>query len=189
MNVSLQSFFFKKLVQPGFLSALLHKEYDDQDEKLHNGDIDDTWQDDDDIEEKILADFAVGESFPCSQYSGQTSTKLDVITPGSRATLDIKEKMTTAPAYLTESELISKMEKNGIGTDASISTHIENILKRNYVELISGRKMKPTKLGLVLAQGYHLIDSSLVLPKVRSDSKYYSSHRFQHLHLVHTSYY
>lgn len=55
------------------------------------------------------------------------------------------------------------------GTDASISTHIENILKRNYVELIPGRKLKPSRLGLVLAQGYHLIDSSLVLPQVRSD--------------------
>lgn len=55
------------------------------------------------------------------------------------------------------------------GTDASISTHIENIMKRNYVELIPGRKLKPSRLGLVLAQGYHLIDSSLVLPQVRSD--------------------
>ena len=77
--------------------------------------------------------------------------------------------MTTAPTYLTESELISRMEKHGIGTDASISTHIENVLKRSYVELIPGRKLKPSRLGLVLAQGYHLIDSSLVLPQVRSD--------------------
>lgn len=61
------------------------------------------------------------------------------------------------------------MEKHGIGTDASISTHIENILKRNYVELIPGRKLKPSRLGLVLAQGYHLIDNSLVLPQIRSD--------------------
>ncbi len=75
----------------------------------------------------------------------------------------------TPPTYLTESELISRMEKHGIGTDASISTHIENILKRYYVELLPGRKLKPTKLGLVLAQGYHLIDNSLVLPKIRSD--------------------
>ena len=29
--------------------------------------------------------------------------------------------------------------------------------------------MKPSKLGLVLAQGYHLIDKSLVLPRIRSD--------------------
>lgn len=88
---------------------------------------------------------------------------------GKHASLDIKERMTTPPTYLTESELISKMEHHGIGTDASISTHIENILKRNYVELISGRKLKPSRLGLVLAQGYHLIDDSLVLPKIRSD--------------------
>ena len=77
--------------------------------------------------------------------------------------------MTTPPTYLTESELISRMEKYGIGTDASISTHIENIQKRYYVELIPGRKLKPTRLGLVLAQGYHLIDNSLVLPQIRSD--------------------
>ena len=37
------------------------------------------------------------------------------------------------------------------------------------MELIPGRKLKPSRLGLVLAQGYHLIDSSLVLPQVRSD--------------------
>ena len=45
----------------------------------------------------------------------------------------------------------------------------QNILKRNYVSLESGRRLLPSKLGLVLARGYHQIDSSLVLPRVRSD--------------------
>ena len=112
-----------------------------------------------------------------SSASVSSSGKVSIAITGSRATLDIKEKMTTPPTHLTESELIGQMEKHGIGTDASISTHIENILKRNYAELIPGRKMMPSKLGLVLAQGYHLIDSSLVLPKIRSDSKY----KFLHL--------
>ena len=54
--------------------------------------------------------------------------------PGSRATLDIKEKMTTAPTYLTESELIGKMEKNGIGTGEYVvvfyftRTHVRSML-------------------------------------------------------------
>lgn len=86
-----------------------------------------------------------------------------------RGTLEIKERLTTAPGYLTESELITLMEKNGIGTDASIPTHIENIQKRNYVTLETGRRLIPSKLGMVLVQGYHRIDSSLVLPRVRSD--------------------
>jgi len=70
------------------------------------------------------------------------------VTPsnGKFCTLDVKERMTTPPTYLTESELISRMEKHGIGTDASISTHIENIQKRYYVELIPGRKLESPRL-------------------------------------------
>jgi len=154
----------KQLVSPGFLAILLHKDYEN--EQSDPNEIDDNEE-----EEKVLPEFVEGEEVTLSSPnsgSGKVSTVTSTCATDGRATLAIKEKMTTPPSLLSESELITLMEKNGIGTDASISTHIENILKRNYVSLVSGRRLEPTKLGLVLAQGYHLIDSSLVLPQVRA---------------------
>lgn len=41
------------------------------------------------------------------------------------------------------------------------------ICKRNYVTVDeSARSLVPTKLGILLAHGYHRIDPELVLPKV-----------------------
>uniref|UniRef100_A0A5K4F1G8 DNA topoisomerase n=1 Tax=Schistosoma mansoni TaxID=6183 RepID=A0A5K4F1G8_SCHMA len=77
------------------------------------------------------------------------------------------EGQTGPPDYLTESELITAMERHGIGTDASIPTHIENIVQRGYVQLLSGRKLQPTPLGIVLVHGYQTIDAELVLPHMR----------------------
>ena len=154
----------KELVSPGFLAILLHKEYGD--EADNDGE--------DDEEERSIPEFQKGETIPIikSNLSGSSSSSSKVNVATSQpvwASLDVKEKMTSPPGYITESELIGMMEKHGIGTDASIPTHIENIQKRNYVRLETGRRLLPNKLGLVLVQGYHQIDSSLVLPQVRAD--------------------
>ena len=46
---------------------------------------------------------------------------------------NITEGQTTAPGYLTEPELISLMDANGIGTDATMAEHIAKIKERQYV--------------------------------------------------------
>lgn len=50
---------------------------------------------------------------------------------------NITDGETTAPGYLTEPELISLMDANGIGTDATMAEHIAKIKEREYVQTIS----------------------------------------------------
>eukprot|EP00924_Labyrinthula_sp_SR-Ha-C_P005387 snap_masked-scaffold_1-processed-gene-30.37-mRNA-1 protein AED:0.19 eAED:0.19 QI:0/0/0/1/1/1/4/0/927 len=86
------------------------------------------------------------------------------------AAISIKEGQTKPPPLLTESELIGLMEKNGIGTDASIPTHINNIISRGYAEVGGAkRQLIPTKLGLALINSYLEVNASLVEPRVRAD--------------------
>ena len=76
------------------------------------------------------------------------------------------ERKTSPPDYLTESELISLMEKHGIGTDASIPVHINNICERNYVTIQAGRKLQPTTLGIILVHGYQKVVTLLCVKKI-----------------------
>ncbi|KAI4310696.1 hypothetical protein MLD38_035652 [Melastoma candidum] len=96
---------------------------------------------------------------------------LPTFEPGNQlkiSKVELHEGTTSAPDYLTESELITLMEKNGIGTDASIPVHINNICERNYVKVQPGRKLVPTDLGISLVRGYQCIDVDLCLPDIRS---------------------
>ncbi|GAB4851852.1 hypothetical protein Ancab_031251 [Ancistrocladus abbreviatus] len=101
------------------------------------------------ISEKNLPQFTRGEKIKVSK-------------------VELDEGNTSPPDYLSESEVISLMEKHGIGTDASIPVHISNICERNYVQVQAGRRLVPTALGITLVRGYQLIDPDLCLPDIRS---------------------
>lgn len=51
---------------------------------------------------------------------------------------NITEGETSPPGYLTEPELISLMDANGIGTDATMAEHIAKIKEREYVMTQTG---------------------------------------------------
>ena len=72
----------------------------------------------------------------------------------------IKEGKTAPPEYMTERELITLMDINGIGTDATIAEHIDKIIQRNYVsrqKIGTKEAFIPTVLGVALIQAFDAI--------------------------------
>ncbi|KII92565.1 hypothetical protein PLICRDRAFT_89135 [Plicaturopsis crispa FD-325 SS-3] len=106
---------------------------------------------------KEIPDFAEGEEF--------MPTKLE-----------LKTGQTTSPTCLTEADLVTLMDKNGIGTDATIATHIATIVERGYVhERMSGntKHLIPSALGIGLVEGYNDIgfERSLSKPQLRRETE------------------
>lgn len=76
---------------------------------------------------------------------------------------------TAPPPLLSEADLISLMDTNGIGTDATIAEHIKTILKREYAEKVNnGMQFKPTMLGLALVLSYEHMGLDLAKPALRA---------------------
>lgn len=81
--------------------------------------------------------------------------------------LEMTAGETTAPKHLTESDLITLMDKNGIGTDATIHEHIKHVQEREYATK-SGTSLVPTKLGTALVEVYAKINVELYKPSLRA---------------------
>ena len=88
----------------------------------------------------------------------------EVIVPYS---LKMETGITTAPNFLTEAELIGLMDKNGIGTDATIHEHIKHIQERGYAKQY-GSIFKPTLLGTSLRYGYLCLGIEIYKPYLRA---------------------
>ena len=83
------------------------------------------------------------------------------------AVLNLKAGCTVAPQLLAEAELIARMEKEAIGTDATIADHIGKIQKRKYVDKDQSMRFSPATLGLGLVDGYQSLPGRNALVKVR----------------------
>lgn len=60
------------------------------------------------------------------------------------------------------------MDANGIGTDATIATHIKTIQDRNYAVKDEDARFIPTELGIALVEGYNKMGYQLNKPYLRA---------------------
>ncbi|KAL4183811.1 hypothetical protein AMTRI_Chr11g156980 [Amborella trichopoda] len=84
----------------------------------------------------------------------------------TRLTLD--SSVTRPPPLLSESDLLSCMDKAGIGTDATMHDHIKKLLDRFYAIKDSNTRFSPTTLGEALVMGYDCMGWDLWKPNLRS---------------------
>ena len=81
--------------------------------------------------------------------------------------LSLEKGRTTPPHPLTESDLIAKMDEQGIGTDATIHEHIKTVQDRGYA-FKQGIYILPHQLGYALVETYHQIGMTLHRPDIRA---------------------
>jgi hypothetical protein len=80
----------------------------------------------------------------------------------------MNEHNTQPPSLLSEADLISAMDKSGIGTDATIHQHIKTIQDRKYAYKTHNNLFAPTPLGLALVEAYNQIGINLADPALRA---------------------
>lgn len=93
---------------------------------------------------------------------------------GSRikpSSLILKEGRTAPPQPISEAELITLMDRNGIGTDATIAQHIATIQDREYAKKDGGMRFLPTKLGIALCEAYNSMGYQLNKPELRRETE------------------
>ncbi|KAI6242762.1 DNA topoisomerase [Aphelenchoides fujianensis] len=128
------------------------------------------------IQSRKVLDPGWTQAMPWAAVSDEEGT-LDQYKKGSKLgvkKVELVDRQTTAPGYLTESELITLMEKYGIGTDASIPVHVTNISTRNYVEIgpqsdAHSHQAGGVLAGIALIHGFQRVDAELILPTMRSE--------------------
>uniref|UniRef100_A0A3B5MK04 DNA topoisomerase n=1 Tax=Xiphophorus couchianus TaxID=32473 RepID=A0A3B5MK04_9TELE len=105
-------------------------------------------------------------------YERWSTKLLPVYEQGSQfqpSAIEMVDGQTSPPQLLTEADLISLMEKHGIGTDATHAEHIETIKSRMYVGLTADQRFLPGELGMGLVEGYNSMGYEMSKPNLRAE--------------------
>ncbi|KAH9255033.1 hypothetical protein BASA81_006978 [Batrachochytrium salamandrivorans] len=102
--------------------------------------------------------------FPYEKWSDHDIPTFVVGEQVQPSLLEMHSGNTSRPLMLTEADLITLMDKSGIGTDATIHEHIKKILDREYARK-DNNYFYPTTLGMALVTAYDEMDIDLSLSK------------------------
>lgn len=106
-----------------------------------------------------------------SKYEKWTANRVPVFNIGDTFVakrIQMTASRTEAPLPISESDLITEMDKSGIGTDATIATHISTIIKRDYSNKDNNNRFTPTLVGLALVEAYNTMGYQLNKPSLRA---------------------
>ena len=110
--------------------------------------------------------------YPWEKWANNTIPTFNVGQVVVPASLELAKSSTQPLGLLTEADLIAMMDRQGIGTDATIATHIETMLKRGYATKDGSQQFHPTDLGRALLDGYDKIQhltTDLTDPQMRAE--------------------
>ncbi|KAI4317075.1 hypothetical protein L6164_024985 [Bauhinia variegata] len=82
--------------------------------------------------------------------------------------LTLDSGVTRPPPLLSEADLLTCMDKEGIGTDATMHDHIKKLLDRFYATKDANTRFTPTNLGEALVLGYDDMGYKLWKPYLRA---------------------
>jgi DNA topoisomerase-3 len=106
--------------------------------------------------------------YPWEKWYASKVPALNMGDTFSPTTFEMTEGKTAPPSPLSESDLISQMDTHGIGTDATIASHIALILSREYVYKDHRGYFFPSDLGKALVEGYNSMGYQLAKPYLRA---------------------
>ncbi|PFH35125.1 DNA topoisomerase family protein [Besnoitia besnoiti] len=110
--------------------------------------------------------------YPYEQWTGTRLPRFLVNEQVMPSSILMNEHYTEPPPLLTEADLIDLMDKNGIGTDATMHDHIRTIQERHYSYKNESMQFVPTDLGVALYQGFKRLAEvsgvDLSLPDLRA---------------------